>query len=276
MVRQIVIGLCLLLWPLNLYLNNTLPDFISYAIPSVLLFVSFIIYKKHPKYYLLPILVIGLVEPKLAFFPIIFCVFEIISKFTKPVFILLPIAIIIFGISFKEFKGQTVFHKDHEAEQQIVLNISAYPNRFMARFFQNKSRIYTDKLAGNFFALTDLNNYFFGLHPRPIAVNNQNLFKYPFVAIVFFLYGLFYIFRSKESRFIVLSVVASLISLSCLNNFDRIDFILWLPVSLIIIYGVNRLSLQNPKLFNTISAGLIIFAIPEIVRGFAWKNMIKI
>ncbi len=276
LIRVVTISLCLALWPINLYLANTLSDFINYLIPATLLLISYFLYKKTPKYYLLPIFFIGIFEKKLLLIPVVFYGLEMIMEFDRKKLILFIVSLVLLIVYFPSFRGQTVFTRDYQAEQSILRNIELYPNVVTARIFQNKPRIYINKLSDNFFALTDLNNYFFGLHPRPIVIDNQNLFKIPFVAIIFFLYGAFYITGSIDKKFILISLASCLISLTLLKNFDRNDFVLWLPISLTIIYGINRLSLKNPKLFNIISTIFIIFAIPEFIRGFAWKNLIKI
>lgn len=162
----------------------------------------------------------------------------------------------------------TIFNKDYQAEQLILRNIHLYPNVFLARLFQNKGRIYFDKFTGNFFALTDPNNYFFGLHPRPIVPDNKNLFKFPFVAIVFFFYGLLFIHKYKYGKVLGLVSLALLLFLSTLANFDGYDFLLWLPVSLVIIHGANVMEQKNKKLFTAAAIIFLIFAIPEIIRAF--------
>lgn len=162
---------------------------------------------------------------------------------------------------------QTIFLKDYEAEQLVLRNIHLYPTPLFARVFQNKGRIYLNKFLDNFFALTDPNNYFFGLHPRPIVPNNKNLFKFPFIAIVFFLYGIFNIDKYKYKKVLFVSTMFLLALLSILNNFDGYDFVLWLPISLLIIYGIDTLHAKNKKLFNTNAILFLIFAIPEIMRS---------
>jgi len=273
-LKIITIALCLTLWPLNLYLANTQPDFVTYLIPAVLVTISFFLYKKYPNYYLIPIIFIGLFEKKLLPLSIIFCLFELLNKFNKKTLVLVIISFLIFLLNIPAYRGQTIFNKDYEAEQLILRNIHLYPNAILARIFQNKLRIYINKAADNFFALTDPNNYFFGFHPRPISINNQNLFKYPFLAIVFFLYGIFYIGECKDKKFIIFAFLSSLVSLIILQNFDRNDFILWLPVSLVIVHGIKKLSLKNQKIFTTISVLLILFALPEFLRSFVQKALI--
>lgn len=165
------------------------------------------------------------------------------------------------------FSAQTIFENDYQAEQLVLRNIHLYPNILMARVFQNKPRIYFYKYMGNFFTLTDPNYYFFASHPEPV-INTSNLFKYPFLDIVFFLVGIFYINKSKHKKIILTILIPTILILSCLANFEGYDFILWIPISLIIIHGIESLSIERKKLFNWFSIIFIIFAIPEILRSF--------
>jgi len=241
MLKKVVIIFALAYWPINLYLANSHQNFLEYAIPTVLLATAFFLYKKYPKYYLIPILLIGIFEKKLVLLPVIFCSLDFLLTRTRLTIIIFALSLVVFLLSFKSFAGQTVFVRDYEGEQLVIRNIHLYPNVFMARLFQNKPRIYLNKITGNFFVLTDPNNYFFALHPRPILIDNQNLNKYPFFAIVFFIVGIFTLDKSKYKNFVIISSLSAITALSILTNFDRNDFILWVPVSLIIIHGVEKI-----------------------------------
>ena len=253
---NIIIFLSLILWPINLFLNNTLSDFFSYTLPVIFLSLSLV----SPFF----ILLIGIVETKLILLPIIF---SLINK----KWLILILSLVGFLFQFQNFKGQTIFIPDYEAQQTILRNTYLYPNIPMARVFQNKVRVYLNKFSYNFFALTDPNNYFFGMHPGQITLTNQNLYKYSFAALPFFIYGLYHINKSKFRKFIITSFLAGVLSLSLLTNFDRNDFILWFPISLTIIHGINLSFKKNIKLGITLSIFLIIFTIFEISKSYVEK-----
>lgn len=158
---------------------------------------------------------------------------------------------------------RTVFHQDYQAEQRILDKINLYPSVLFARVYQNKARIYLDKISNNLFALTDLNNYFFGFHPRQI-IGNQNLKKFPFVSIIFFLAGIYAFNKLKRKKFILQLSVFSLIYLVLLDNFDRIDILLWLPLSLIILGGLEIVSVS--KYWKYTVTAFWIFTIPQVIR----------
>ena len=160
---------------------------------------------------------------------------------------------------------KTVFVNDYQAEQRILDKINLYPTVFFARVYQNKGRIYLDKITDNFFALADPSNYFFGFHPREI-IGNQNLKKFPLVSIIFFLTGLYYFKSLKHKKFILIYSSISLFYLSILENFDRGDFLLWLPITLIILHGLN-INYKN-KYWDYIALIFWIFTIPQIARIF--------
>jgi len=267
MLKNVVVTLILLLWPLNLYQHNTFDNYIAYVIPAAILAIAFLMSRKDDDNYFIPILTIGLFEKKFLILPVLFFTFIILSKFTRKTMLFLLSSILILVVFFKPFWGQTIFYKDYEAEQLVLRNIHLYPNAILARVFQNKPLIILDKLSYNFFALTDPNNYFFAFHPRPIPLENQNMFKYPFVALVFLIYGVLYIKENKNYKFIVTVFFASLVSLIILKNFDRNDFLLWVPLSLVCVHGINTLKKNNQKLYKWSSLVFAIFAIPEIIRA---------
>ncbi len=239
MLRKIVTVFILITWPISLFLYNTQKDFLHYLLP---------------------------LDPKFAVLPLLFVL--IYFRFKKP--LLIVFAIIVLILPFKSFLGQTIFIHDYEASQQVLQKEKLYPSIFLARLFQNKARIPLEKLSSNFFALTDPNNYFFGFAPRQITVDNQNLKKFPFLSMPLLLIGLYYLTKDKNWKLILGILIAAIINLSFLTNFDRNDFILWLPISLLIIHGLNIFDKQfkYAKYFYIV---FIIFSSIEILRIFLMK-----
>lgn len=219
--------------------------------------------------FLFPTLVIPFVQPKLALFPLLLILFLWpFVKRNKLYYLNLALSFFVLLFVLNPFKAQTIFTPDYEARQEVLREINLYPNPFLARMFQNKARIYLEKFTQNLFALSDPNNYFFRFHPREIIVSNQNLEKYPFLAIFFFLFGIFSLKKSPNKNFIVASFVAGLLSLSFLTLFDRNDFILWLPISLTVITGINELSSKKNKYVYGFFAIYILFALIQFVRNY--------
>jgi len=255
-MKQLAIMVSLIFWPLSLLLANLPGDFANYALPLLFILISFLLYRKGWKYFAVPLLPIPLFEPKIALFPIIFLLCDIaFTKKDKSMWMLLLISIIIFFISWKGFWGQTIFIPDYEARQEVIRETQTYPSIFLARLFHNKVRIVLDKFTYNLFALTDPNNYFFGFHPRQI-VENQNLIKFPFLGILFLSYGLYFISKS----------IAGVLSLSFLTIFDRNDFLLWLPLSLLFVHGIKLFS--KLKFSYLIFDLFIVFTFSELLRLF--------
>lgn len=230
-LSRIVIFLGLIFWPLNLFLNNTLSDFLNYVFP--------------------------IFQPKLLLFPVI--LFALNKKWK-----LLLFSIILFLLFFNRFWGQTIFKNDYEAQQLVIRQTQLYPNVLLARLFHNKARIYWDKYNDNFFALVDPNNYFFGFAPRQITTNNQNLKKFPSFALIPMLFGFYYLGKHTLKKFLIVFLISCVLSLSVLNIFDRHDIILWIPLSLIFIHGVKRLQKSYPKFSKYFFVLFIIFGIFEL------------
>lgn len=221
-LKNITILLCVSIWPLSFIVKNGLLEFLRYSLLPVALAIAFVVYKKS--------------SPK-----------AIIIALAIPLFILTS--------SYKN----TIFNFDYQAQQKILRDTKLYKNIFLARLFHNKARIVIDKLNDNFFAMTDPNNYFFGFAPRQL-VGNQNLVKFPFLALPFVLYGIWK--GDKNKKFILISFAVSIFFLSLFSNFDKFDLILWFPISLSFVNGVKR---TNSKVLNIL---FIIFSIPEILSIF--------
>lgn len=243
--RKIIIftfsALTLVLWPVNLYLKNTLPDFIIYLIPAILIVISYFLYSKKSVSYIVPIMLIPFFEKKFLILPLIFIAIEIYINFKKGLITLFITSLVLFFWNFTYFKNQTVFNRDYEGEQLLIRNIHLYPNIPLARTFQNKPKLYLSKVSDNFFSLIDLNNYFFAGHPAPTIINTQELYKFYWPLLIFLLLGVYNFKEYVNKNYVLTILVSSIISLSLLQNFDRHDFILWFPISLIIIYGIKKI-----------------------------------
>ncbi len=244
MLKRIVIFLIFIVWPLSLFLANTNKDFLKYIFPFF--------------------------EPKLVLIPIIFL---IILTYKNRFILLILSLLIVFAFIWKPFFGQTIFVSDYQEQQKILQEQKLYNSIFLARLFQNKARIPMEKFANNFFALVDPNNYFFGFAPRQITVDNQNLKKFPFLSLPFLLIGIYYLFEKKQKQNLVFPLkkivlaflFAAIINLSLLTNFDRNDFILWIPIGLIILYGLNIFN-KKFKYAKYYYLLFIFFASIEILR----------
>lgn len=266
-ITILVILLTLLFWPVALYLANTPQDFVQYIEPTVFILLSFLLFRHKTFWYPLPLLLIPFVEAKLAIFPLAFAVtFLVQNKKRNLAIIFLVLSIVIFLVRIKPFWGQTIFILDYEARQEVVRKTQLYDSIFLARLFHNKARIILDKFTNNSFALIDPNNYFFGFHPRQI-VGNQNLNKYPFLSIIFFAFGLYFIKDYKYKNFLFALLPSLTFSLSFLTIFDRNDFVLWAPITLLVLHGITLFSRKvkyAPLLFSL----FFIFSITEFIRIF--------
>ncbi len=163
------------------------------------------------------------------------------AAFITATLVLWPLTFVLtFDKSYFVRLPQTVFAFDYQARQEIVRNTYAYPNVLLARLFQNKAMIPVGKFEHNLTALLDPNNYFFGFHPREIVSGNQNAVKYPFVALPIFCIGIYALVRSRRGKMVLLSFVTLVVALSFLANFDRYDFLLYFPLSLIFLTGIKK------------------------------------
>jgi hypothetical protein len=260
-LKKIALLLIFITWPISLFLANTPSDFLKYFIPGILILISYFTYKKKLQFYFVPLFFIPFIEPKLAILPFIF----LLINFNKKNILPLIISVVLLIVFVKPFFGQTIFITDRDSKQELIEKGNLYNSVFLARLFQNKARIPIDKFTNNFFAITDPGNYFFGFAPRQITIDNQNLKKFPFLTLPLILIGLYFISKNKNKKFVITILVASIINLGLLTNFDRSDFILWIPLFLLIVDGINYLPQHNIAMRIFLNL-LPIFSTIEIIR----------
>lgn len=272
-VSRALIIIVFIFWPISLYLANSKADFIRYIVPSLSIILSYFLFKTKKIYYLIPLLLIPIFEPKLSILPIIAVLIDFIfdKKFIKLI-LGITVSLILLLFNFNSFKGETIFQKDYEAQQLVIRNIHLYPKPLIARIYQNKARTIIDKFDDNFFALTDPNNYFFAFHPREIPVKNQNLAKFPFLTIFLFIFGLFKCIKEKSNKYLFVIISSLILSLSILTNFDRQDFVLWFPLTLIIVEGIKYFIDNFQKIYKYAFTVFILISIWELVRTIIAYN----
>jgi hypothetical protein len=164
----------------------------------------------------------------------------------------------------KVFFGSSIFYFEHNDQQKIIRQGYLYPNIYLARLFQNKPTIYKDRFLFNFFSVIDPNNYFFGYHPRQITADNQNLQKFPFLSLSFFLIGLFH--SVLKRKWFLVSLLIIFINLALLKNFDKTDGVLWLPLSGILIEGWQNFTAKMNFLKWVFLIFFLIFTLTEYLQ----------
>jgi hypothetical protein len=226
-------SLLVFFWPLNFLIHNNLKDTIHFFLPSLLLFCAVTLFKDKIVGRNILLACIPILNSSLILVPIISLLYK--NKKIGYVLFGIVLSLSVFFVA-KSFIGSSIFYYEHHDQQKIIRQGYLYPNIYLSRMFQNKPSIYIDRFLFNFFSLIDPNNYFFGFHPRQIPVENQNLQKFPFLSVIFFLTGLYQaIFKRK---LLLISLLIVLINLALLKNFDKTDSLVWLPVSILVIEGV--------------------------------------
>jgi len=266
--EQFLLLVCLSLWPVSLMLVST-NNLLIYFIPELLILAAYFFYYRKISFWPILFLCLPFTNIKLLPLPLLFItLYLFFNHFKKLKLIYLFGAISLLIIFLPNFRKQSIFVYDYEANQSLIRKIYLYPNIYLARFSQNKINLYFDKATNNFFGLIDPNNYFFAFHPREIISTNHNLNKYPFPSLIFVLFGLYYFLKHPQFKFIASLILGSIINLSLLNNYDLADFILYLPLSLTIVYGAQVMKQKNQKIFYLTLSSCIIITIFELPRLF--------
>jgi hypothetical protein len=232
-INLIVVGLVIFFWQLNFFLNSNTEDTIHFFLPSILLFCAFTLFKDRIVKRNILLATIPILNSSLILLPTISLLFKN-KKLGYLIFGLIMTLVIFFGG--KVFFGSSIFYFEHNDQQKIIRQGYLYPNIYLARLFQNKPTIYKDRFLFNFFSVIDPNNYFFGYHPRQITADNQNLQKFPFLSLSFFLIGLFH--SVLKRKWFLVSLLIIFINLALLKNFDKTDSLVWMPISILVIEGI--------------------------------------
>ncbi len=252
-------------WPLSFVIANR-DSWISFAFATLVILVGWILYQKKFKYHYLPYLVLPVIHPALLFFPIVMFLFYLKGMPLKVMFSCGTILFVILIFTWKSFFAYSIFTPDPLANDTLVKKITLIPNRQLARIFENKTTIPVDKLKTNIFQSLDFNNYFFGFHPQEIG-GNQNLTKFSFLTIVPFLFGLFCIIENIHKKWLLAILFSAILSIGLINNQDRFDSLLFIPISLICFFGLKKITYQNNQYLSWIFPTIFIpISLLEIVR----------
>lgn len=225
-------------WPLNFYLTNNLKDTLIFITPSVIFLISYSLISKNISISKSLVLTLPFINPNLLLVPFLFyTIIFFISKNKIVSIFLISVSLIVISLNYSNFYKQTIFPISNDDLQNTLRKIYLYEDIYIARLFQNKLSIILDKFYFNFFALVDINNYFFNFHPREIVGENQNLPKFPFIFIIPFLISFINISKIKNWKIIIAFLLAAILNLSILKKFDHVDFLLFIPLTILILHG---------------------------------------
>lgn len=269
LIYWLSISLLLIFWPLSFYLANK-DSFLPYVLVFGVLLTNLVLYQKGVINHYFVYLFLPLIHPAFLAFP--FVAFSFKSFFSRSVgmakvytVIYLSLLIFVTLLATKDFYAHSIFTPDPLAFDTLNKKISLIPSRQFAKFFENKTTIFQDKLKSNVFISLDPNNYFFAHHPQEIG-GNQNLIKFPYLAIIPFLVGIYYILENKQKDWIIAIFFSAVVAIAFINNQDRYDTILYLPVSLICIHGLKKMFQSASTYFWLFSAVFIPISLIELAR----------
>lgn len=260
-LSAILIGI---FWPVAIIGAN--PDgWLSYVLVLSVVTASWLLYKKGFRQHFFLFLLLPMIHPAYLFFPVFFILFYLkeTPKILLLIFAIALIATVFF--SWKTFYAYSIFTPDPLSFDTLNKKISLIPSRNLARLFHNKTDLYQDKFKANVFTSLDQNNYFFALHPREIF-ENQNLNKFPYPALIPFLIGLFYLASYIHKKWIISVILAGILSIAMINNQDKFDIILYLPIFLICLLGLKKVFTLPQKSYFMFSSILIFLSFIELLR----------
>lgn len=150
-------------------------------------------------------------------------------------FFLIPfLFFLIFLFLFSSSNRLTVFSLTDSQIYLINERRAYYSYNFLGRFFENKPNYYFFQWQKNFFESFDPNLYFFSGHPRE-RPGVWEFDKFPFLYLPFFLWGFFRILNRKDSFFLLLYPILSIVFISFFKEANNFLFLLF-PWFVIVLY----------------------------------------
>lgn len=140
-----------------------------------------------------------------------------------------------------KFKLETIFYPVTADEAWDFSKKISLDTSLIKKFYYNKVTIIKDRYFKNFLVLIDLNNYFFAMHPREDVSGVDYRFKYPWWTIIFLILGIQVAVKNKKYTWIWWTTLLIMIILSFLKYMDCWDFVLFFPISWLMILGVKKL-----------------------------------
>lgn len=249
-------------WPASFIFSNT-TSFLPFLIVTLIFFASWLLYVWGFKNYYFLYVLFPIIHPVYLVFPLVILVDKIRHSKKTPLIIYSALIAIVSVIAWRVAYNHSIFTPDPLAKDTLIKKISLVPDRNLARVFANKTTVHQDKFKANLFVFLDPNYYFFASHPRELG-DSQNLTKYHYLGIIPFLLGLFFLPALPHRKWIITAFVASVLTLSLVNNPDRFDLILTIPISLTCFYGLKYFSTYSPRYFNIFSVIFIAYSIMEL------------
>jgi hypothetical protein len=161
---------------------------------------------------------------------------------------------------------KTIFYPATQDEQWTFQKELALDTSPIKKFYLNKTTIVKERYLKNFLVLTDLNNYFFIMHPREDISGIDYRFKYPCWAIIFLIPAIGVTIKKKKYGKIWLIMFAEMLVLSFLKQMDGWDIILFLPITYLLYLGAREIG--KYKYSWILFLGLITLMAIEIGRMF--------
>ena len=164
------------------------------------------------------------------------------------------------------FNKATIFYPITEEEKWNFEKKLALDTSSFKKFYYNKTTIVKDRYMKNFLVMTDLNNYFFGMHPREDVPGVDYRIKYPFVTVVFLILAIKATIKNKKHIKVWFLLLGEIMLLSFLKQIDGWDIVLFFPLTYLLIVGSKELN--KYKFSGIINLAIVLLMAIEIGRIF--------
>ena len=164
------------------------------------------------------------------------------------------------------FNKATIFYPITEEEKWDFEKKLALDTSGFKKFYYNKTTVIKDRYLKNFLVMMDLNNYFFGMHPREDVPGVDYRIKYPFVTVIFLILAIKATINSKKNIKVWGILLGEIILLSFMKQIDGWDIILFFPLTYLLIIGSKELN--KNKFSGIVNVVIVLLMAVEIGRIF--------
>jgi hypothetical protein len=251
-------------WPISFYLANR-QVWLVFAASTLVIVLNWVLYTQKVKYHYFIYLILPLLHPVFLFVPIISIIFHLKGISSKTLAAYAGILMLLILLTFKSFYAYSIFTPDPLAKDTLIKKISLISARNLARVYENRFTIPLEKFKSNIFESLDINNYFFAYHPQELG-SSQNLIKFSYLTIMLFIFGIYYLNENIHKKWLLSTIFSSIVSLALINNQDRYESLLYVPVSLVCFYGLKKIVTSNNYLSKFFMVIYILISLTELIR----------
>jgi hypothetical protein len=143
-----------------------------------------------------------------------------------------------------KMETELVWQLDDAAEEKRILTqkLGLDSSQIKKIFYNTKTTIPSSRYIKNVLVMVDMNNYFFGKHPQAEVTEGGYRMKFPYVAIIGFLAGVYESVKRKKYIKLWLGGGVVVLVVSVFKNIDGWDMAMYPLLVMVTIEGLKEIN----------------------------------